>query len=145
MEIEMDSENKNQLKIIRKPLLLLIQEESLAKKKKKKISLSVWEKWKNVQRKRRFSKNLPYSKPSLFFHVLTSFGRNFKNKNSIMSNSSGPSRSQLSKFCVMIIATTTRSEHQQVFRWNINIVCIAAIVDLRNHCNRCFICNGNRP
>ena len=36
MEIEMDSENKNQLKVIRKPLILLIQEESLAKKLKKK-------------------------------------------------------------------------------------------------------------
>ena len=35
MEIEMDSENKSQLKRLRKPPLLLSQEESLAKKVKK--------------------------------------------------------------------------------------------------------------
>ena len=35
MEIEMDSENESQLKIIKKPLILLRQEVSLAEKVKK--------------------------------------------------------------------------------------------------------------
>ena len=69
MEINMDSENESQLKRIRKPPLLLSQEESLVKKE---ISLPVWQKLKNVQRKRCFSKNFPDPKPleslqSLFY------------------------------------------------------------------------------
>ena len=69
MEINMDSENESQLKRIRKPPLLLSHEESLVKKE---ISLPVWQKLKNVQRKRCFSKNFPDPKPlkslqSLFY------------------------------------------------------------------------------
>ena len=111
MEIKMDLENESQLKRIRKSPLLLSQEELLAEKVKKYSCL--FDKSQKITKKVTFFKNFPYPNPSLFFPVLTTFFRSFKNKNSILSNSSSPI---LSKFCATVIATITRFEHQQVFR-----------------------------
>ena len=70
MEIEIYSENKSQLKRIRKPRRNIGQEDF-------EISLTVWQK----------SKKFPYPKHLLFSHVLNTFFQSFKNKNKIISNS----------------------------------------------------------
>ena len=73
----MDSENESQLKRIRKPPLLLSQEESLVKKVKKCPCL--FEKCqKKRTKKETLFKNFPYPKPSLSFHVLTTFFSKFE-------------------------------------------------------------------
>ena len=43
-----------------------------------------------------------------------------------------------------IISTIRQCKNQQFVRWNINIIRIVIIVDLRNQCNRCFIHSGNQ-
>ena len=86
MQMEIDLENENQLKRIRKPPLLLTQEESLTEKVKKYPSLL--DKSQKRTKKETLFKNVPYPKPSPFFHVLATFVSKFKNKNNIMSNSS---------------------------------------------------------
>ena len=77
MEIEIDSQNESQLKIIRRPPLLLSQEESLAEK-------ACLTKVKKRTKKEIFLKNFLYPKPLLFIHILTTTFRSFKNKNNII-------------------------------------------------------------
>ena len=110
MEIEMDSENKSQLKRMRKSPLLLNQEESLVKKVKKYPCL--FDKCQgNVQTKRRFSKIFLQNLSSFFTFSLLFF-EVLKTKITSCQNLRCPSSFQLSKFCVTIIATITRCEHQ---------------------------------
>ena len=86
MEIETDSGNESQLEAIRKPPLLLSQKESLAERLRN--FLACLTKVKKDTKKKTLLKKFPHPNPLLFFHVLTSFFRSFKNKNNIISNSS---------------------------------------------------------
>ena len=78
MEIEIDSENESQLKRLRKPPLLLSQEESLAEKFKRNPCLS--DKSQKSTKTETFFKNSPHLKPSLYFHVFSTFFRSYKTK-----------------------------------------------------------------
>ena len=71
MEIEMDSENKSQLKRIRKPPLLLSQEKSLAEKVKEYPCL--FDQSQKTYKERDVFQKFPFPKPLLFFYVLTTF------------------------------------------------------------------------